>query len=229
MQKCTELNANYLIHIRRHFYSSNNVSCHYFNNADDHGNTWEFNLSDGFFAAMSPTIIALHELTKAEMAKKRRPVPLNCQNVLVISLGCGTAKKAPVYTADIVNKYSMTDWVVQLRSGRSPMLEMLNEGSADMVDYHASVLFESQGVENNYLRIQDDQLDESISLGDDASIETMTKLKEVGDNLLNKPVSRMHLLSGDLVPVEGLGSNADALKRFAKILSEEKKLRSKKV
>lgn len=53
-----------------------------------------------------------------------------------------------------------------------------------------------------------------MAIGDDASLENMTKLKELGENLLTKPVSRMNLLSGAMEPVEGLGSNANALRRY---------------
>lgn len=62
--------------------------------------------------------------------------------------------------------------------------------------------------------MQDDQLEGSVAIADDASLENMTKLKELGENLLTKPVSRMNLLSGAMEPVEGLGSNADALRRY---------------
>lgn len=55
-------------------------------------------------------------------------------------------------------------------------------------------------------------MDSSIN-PDDASMDVMIKLKEVGEKLLFKPVSRMDLLTGEMVPVPGLGSNADALKR----------------
>lgn len=197
-----------------------------FTNTVDQGNTWEFNLSDGSIAANSPTIMALNELTKAEMAKKpeEKAVSLDINNVIVISLGCGSNKKVPVYSTDVVNQFCMISWILNLSMKRVPLLEMIAEGSADMVDYHASVLFKSQGAQNNYLRIQDDQLDGSVTNAADASLENMTKLKELGENLLTQPVSRMNLLSGLMEPVEGLGSNADALKRFAEILSAKRKL-----
>lgn len=90
------------------------------------------------------------------MAKKpkEKAAPLNITNVLVVSLGCGSEKKVPVYSAESVNQFSMMQWIIQPLNGRTPMTEMLSEASADMVDYNTSVLFESHGVENNYLRIQ---------------------------------------------------------------------------
>lgn len=62
---------------------------------------------------------------------------------------------------------------------------------------------------------------------DIATEENLKELVEIGNNLLKNNVSRVNLETGMSVPVKGEGTNADALKRFAKLLSVEKKLRHK--
>ncbi|KAL4355071.1 hypothetical protein GQ457_06G043940 [Hibiscus cannabinus] len=99
-----------------------------------------------------------------------------------------------------------------------------------MVDYHNSVVFQALHSEDKYLRI-----DALIRLGryanrDMASIDTSTKenmenLVKKGEKLLDKTVSRINLDSGLYEPVENGGSKAEALQRFAKLLSDERKLR----
>ncbi|GMI67201.1 patatin-related phospholipase III beta, phospholipase A IVC, PATATIN-like protein 4 [Hibiscus trionum] len=53
----------------------------------------------------------------------------------------------------------------------------------------------------------------------------MDNLVAKGEMLLDKTVSRMNLNSNLYEPVENGDSNADALQRFAKLLSDERKLR----
>lgn len=67
-------------------------------------------------------------------------------------------------------------------------------------------------------------------VGDTASVdistsENLLKLVQVGKDLLRKPISRVNLETGlsRACPVEG--TNADALTRFAKMLSNERKCR----
>ncbi|POO02778.1 LOW QUALITY PROTEIN: Patatin-related protein [Trema orientale] len=60
---------------------------------------------------------------------------------------------------------------------------------------------------------------------DVATDENLKKLVEVGQNLLKKPVSRLNVETGLYEPIKNGGTNEEALKRFAKLLSDEKKLR----
>jgi hypothetical protein len=60
---------------------------------------------------------------------------------------------------------------------------------------------------------------------DVATKENMEALIEIGKNLLRKPVSRVNIDTGEYVTVEDEGTNEDALARFAKMLSEERRLR----
>ncbi|RVX15069.1 Patatin-like protein 2 [Vitis vinifera] len=112
-----------------------------------------------------------------------------------------------------------------LHGGSTPLVDVFTQASADMVDFHISVVFQALHSEDNYLRIQDDTLH-----GTDASVDVTTKenlgnLVKIGERLLKKPVSRVNLETGLSVPVENCGTNEEALKRFAKLLSDEKRLR----
>ena len=62
---------------------------------------------------------------------------------------------------------------------------------------------------------------------DIATKENMEALIKIGEDLLKKPVSRVNIDTGMYEPVDGEGTNEDALARFAKMLSEERKLRNK--
>ncbi|CDP07843.1 unnamed protein product [Coffea canephora] len=56
----------------------------------------------------------------------------------------------------------------------------------------------------------------------------MGKLVKIGESLLNKMVSRVNPMTGLSEPIDNGGTNADALKRVAKLLSKEKRLRQSK-
>ena len=59
---------------------------------------------------------------------------------------------------------------------------------------------------------------------DIATRENLNKLVETGEALLKKPVSRVNLETGQFEEA-GEGSNENALADFARLLSEERKLR----
>ncbi|KAA8547211.1 hypothetical protein F0562_003633 [Nyssa sinensis] len=82
--------------------------------------------------------------------------------------------------------------------------------------------------EQNYLRIQDDTLSGTLASVDVATKENLENLVKVGEGLLKKPVSRVNMGSGRYEPVENGGTNGAALKKFAKLLSDERKFRESK-
>lgn len=59
---------------------------------------------------------------------------------------------------------------------------------------------------------------------DVATKENLNKLVETGEALLKKPVSRVNLETGKFEAVDE-GTNEEALTEFARLLSEERKLR----
>ncbi|KAL0323950.1 UNVERIFIED_CONTAM: Patatin-like protein 1 [Sesamum calycinum] len=75
-------------------------------------------------------------------------------------------------------------------------------------------------------------MDDSLS-GVNTSVDVTTKqnlsdLLKIGENLLKGPMSRVNLQTGNSEPIPNGGTNEDALKKFAKILSDEQKLRRSK-
>ena len=65
---------------------------------------------------------------------------------------------------------------------------------------------------------------------DEASVDIATeknlkRLVQIGEALLNKPVSRVNLETGRYEAIQGEGTNAEALAAFAQRLSQERKLR----
>ncbi|TXG59505.1 hypothetical protein EZV62_014078 [Acer yangbiense] len=70
--------------------------------------------------------------------------------------------------------------------------------------------------------------------GDAASVdiatnENLKKLAEIGKDLLKEPVSRIDVETGTFKNVEGEGTNEDALTKFAKLLSKERKIRTQHI
>ena len=60
---------------------------------------------------------------------------------------------------------------------------------------------------------------------DFATKENLQRLAEIGTQLLEKPVSRVNLETGRYEEIKDEGTNAQALTRLAKLLSEERKFR----
>lgn len=75
------------------------------------------------------------------------------------------------------------------------------------------------------LMSQEDTLTGDASSFDVATTENLQDLVQIGNNLLKKPVSRMNLETGRSEVVQGEGTNEEALTQFAKMLSDERKLR----
>ncbi|RLM74089.1 Patatin group A-3 [Panicum miliaceum] len=175
---------------------------------DGGGRSREFHLVDGGVAANNPTMVAMSMLTKEALRGNKdfnTDDPAEYRRYLVVSIGTGSAKEAEKYTAPQCAKWGL------LR--------------ADMVDIHASVLFKALRCERNYIRIQDDSLTGDTSSVDIATKENMEALIKIGQGLLKKPVARVNIDTGVYKPVAGEGSNEEALARFAKMLSDERKLR----
>ncbi|KAI8539020.1 hypothetical protein RHMOL_Rhmol09G0148600 [Rhododendron molle] len=73
------------------------------------------------------------------------------------------------------------------------------------------------------------QSDDTLS-GTEASVDVSTKanldkLVKIGENLLKKPVTRVNLKTGLSGPCKDFGTNKRVLKKYAKLLSDERKLR----
>ncbi|KAM0973546.1 hypothetical protein ACFX2J_016710 [Malus domestica] len=201
------------------------LPAHYFETIDPEGNVKDFNLIDGGVAANNPTLLAIGEVTKTIISGSEDffPIkPMDYGRFLVISLGTGSAKAEFKYRAHSAAKWGLLDWLTS--GGGTPIIDVFSQSSSDMVDYHLSVVFQALHSENNYLRIQDDTLTGQVSSVDIADKKNLDDLLKVGEGLLKKPVSRVNLETGRVEPSKH-ESNEEALTRFAKLLSEEKRLR----
>ncbi|KAJ4967084.1 hypothetical protein NE237_018933 [Protea cynaroides] len=202
---------------------------YYFKNEDKERNVREFHLTDGGVAANNPALVAIGEITKQVF--KRNPdfapfKPMEYGRFLVISIGTGAAKIEQKYNATEAAKWGALGWLYN--GGSTPLVDVFSQASGDMVDFHLSVVFQALHCEENYLRIQDDTLSGSVSSVDIATKENLNNLVKVGEELLNKPVSRVNLETGLTEAVKNGATNAETLKKFAKLLSQERKLRQQR-
>ncbi|KAI3437371.1 Patatin [Psidium guajava] len=200
---------------------------HYFKTEDTDGQAHEFNLIDGGIVANNPTLVAISEVTNQVL--KEDPYffnikpPVDYTRLLVISLGTGSDTSEIKFDAKKASKWGLFCWLYE--DGTSPLIDAYSQGSSDLVDYLNSVVFKASQSENNYLRINVDNLKGTLSSVDTSTKENLEGLVKVGENLLKKPVSRVNLDTGRYEPIPNAGTNEEALKRFAKLLSDEKKLR----
>ncbi|KAK4276658.1 hypothetical protein QN277_014784 [Acacia crassicarpa] len=200
---------------------------HHFKNQDSEGNVHEFNLIDGGVSANNPTLVALNQVTKQVINEDPDFFlikPMDYGRFLIISLGTGTAKNEQKFNAKMAAKWGLLDWLTQ--GGSTPLIDVFSQSSADLVDFHLATVTQALHSQDNYLRIQDDSLTGAVSSVDDISTKAnLEKLSRTGEELLKKPVSRANLETGLFEPVQNGGTNEDALKKFAKILSQERRLR----
>ncbi|KAL8128149.1 hypothetical protein AgCh_014928 [Apium graveolens] len=186
-----------------------------FDTCDSEGNVREFNLIDGGVAANNPTLVAMTEVTKQIFDGNPDffPIkPVDYGRFLIVSVGTGSAKIEQKYDAKSAAKWGVLGWL--LHHGSTPLVDVFTQASSDMVDYHLSVVTQALHCEANYLRIQEDTLTGIDSSVDISTKENLEKLVGIGENLLNKPVSRINLDNGAYEKVENGGTNAEELKRF---------------
>ncbi|KAK6781533.1 hypothetical protein RDI58_019329 [Solanum bulbocastanum] len=186
---------------------------HYFTTNTSNGDQYEFNLVDGGLAAGNPALLSISVATKlAEEDPAFASIrSLNYKKMLLLSLGTGTTSDFHrTYTAEEAARWGIPMWMTVIQN-------MTNAASSYMTDYYLSTAFQALDSQNNYLRVQENALTGTTTAWDDASVANMELLKQVGENLLKKPVSK-----------DNPETYEEALKRFANLLSERKKLRANK-
>lgn len=199
---------------------------HYFETHNSNGSVREFNLIDGSVAASNPALVAITEATR-EMSRagaaKLFPVqPTEYGRFIVLSLGTGSSKAEEKYNAKDAATWGLLQWLVNGRS--TPVFDVLMYASSDMVDFHLSTIFQILQSKENYLRVQVDSLTGNLASVDLPTKENMEGLVTVGEKLLKSPISMVNLQTGAFEPLDK-GTNEEALKRLAKTLSDEKRLR----
>ncbi|KAK1392484.1 Patatin [Heracleum sosnowskyi] len=186
----------------------------------------EFDLIDGGVVANNPTFVAINEVMK-QIYDVNPDVsqiePVDYKRFRIISLGTGSAKKEHKYDAKSAAKWGVFGWF--LHQGSTPVVDVFTQASSDMVDRDISLVTQALKCEEFYLRIQEDELKEKESSVDISTKENLKKLVNIGKKLLKKPVSRINMKTGDYEQVQNGGTNEEALRRFAKILSGQRKFR----
>ncbi|XP_038978784.1 patatin-like protein 2, partial [Phoenix dactylifera] len=201
------------------------LPAHNFETKDSEGKLREFNLIDGGVAANNPALVAMGEVTK-EIFKGNQdffPIkPTDYGRFLVISIGTGTQKNEEKFDAKEARKWGILGWL--LSGGSNPLIDAFTQASGDMVDIHLSVVFQALHSQSRYLRIQDDTLSGTISSVDISTKKNLNSLVKIGQEILKKPAIRTNLETGVCEPLSE-ETNEQALTRFAKMLSGERRLR----
>ncbi|RCV31512.1 hypothetical protein SEVIR_6G190000v4 [Setaria viridis] len=203
---------------------------HQFHTKDKDGKPRAFNLIDGGVAANNPTLLAMTHVSKQIILGNKDffPIkPADYGKFMVLSLGTGSAKIEEKFDAVESSKWGLLGWIYN--KGSAPIIDSFSQASADLVDIHASVLFQALHSENSYLRIQDDELSGDTSSVDVSTKENLNRLVDVGKRLLKKPVCKVNVETGKNVSDEkNRGTNEEELTRFARMLVEERRARLQK-
>ncbi|TXG66019.1 hypothetical protein EZV62_007294 [Acer yangbiense] len=200
---------------------------HYFEMVTLKGtNTRKYNLVDGGVAANNPTLLAVCEATKDRCGNENSPSWKNIDysKFLVLSLGTGSSKRDSQIEVGNGKYWGFFQWFWGLNS-RQLLLDVLLTAMDDMVDIYMSIFFKGSALQDNYLRIQTDELKYDDAKMDNSEKENMEKLLKIGQDLLKKPVTAINLETGSYEPLEGKSTNAEELKKFARRLSDERKRR----
>ncbi|KAF3339431.1 patatin-like protein 2 [Carex littledalei] len=198
----------------------------------------EFHLIDGGVAANNPTLLAINQVRRRMILDRDNNSNVKAVDygkLFILSLGTGSAAPDQNYEAPQVAKWGMFRWFYS--NGKSPLMEAFNQASSDMVDIHVHALFQELDKQDNYFRIQDDQLKGDTASLDISSKANLEDLEKIGDGLLQKPVSRVNLDKGIIEPVkfedsknkEKTKTNEEQLINFAKKLSDIRKAKLEKL
>jgi hypothetical protein len=201
------------------------LPAHYFQTQDGRGMEREYNLIDGGVVANNPTMVAMTQVTKTLLTKEKDdlfPVkPAHCSWFLVLSTGTSSTSEQGMYTARQCSRWGITSWL--RNKGMAPIIDIFMAASSDLVDIHTAVMFQSLHSNRGYLRIQDNSLRGAAATVDDTTPEDIRAFVMFGERMLDQRVSRVNVETGRNGSVTGEGSNADALAKFAKQLSKERR------
>ncbi|KAF3320785.1 patatin-like protein 2 [Carex littledalei] len=205
---------------------------HHFQTKDPQGNTKtkDYNLIDGGVAANNPTVVAISHITKQIFMKNpdfARITPKDYGKFIVISIGTGNAKQEGTYNAEDSAKWGALEWLYN--NGMTPLIDVFFHASSALVDANLSVFFETLNSYENYLRIQTNALKGATASVDNSTQKNLQDLIKVGKDLLKSPVAEVNVATGIYQPADHHETNEEALKKFAKKLSDERKKRMAKI
>jgi patatin-like phospholipase/acyl hydrolase len=120
-------------------------------------------LIDGGVFVNNPTLCAF-----AEVYKKFKTSP---KKMVILSLGTGFSKKE--YDYEKAKEWGMIQWV-------KPLIDIMMSGVAEVVDYQLKQMFEANGSQTQYLRINTELPADVSPDMDDARPENLQALKELG-------------------------------------------------
>ncbi|KAI3893139.1 hypothetical protein MKW92_033682 [Papaver armeniacum] len=181
---------------------------------------------DGGVAANNPTLLAMTSIANDLLDNNEDLAPIRATNYrkyMIISIGTGNAKNEEKYKSSVVSKWGVLGWLFD--GGNVPLIDAFCQASSDMVDIHASTLFRALHCQENYLRIVTDDLVGITASVDISTKKNMQKLIKIGQDLLKKTMCRVNLETGISEEIEGACTNEEALIRFVKILSNERRAR----
>ncbi|XP_022641944.1 patatin-like protein 1 [Vigna radiata var. radiata] len=171
----------------------------------------QFDLIDGGLAANNPAMAAVSEVIQEHNMENK---------ILLLSLGTGIPKPKDKL-GNFWDDLCQASW---LKSHTAVFNEAMF--STDMTHYYLATIFPALSPADNYLRIEEYNMDPSMKDMDDASKKNMDNLEEVGKGLLTQKVKRMNVNTFE--PFELDQTNDQALKGLAEKLYEERQLRLKK-
>ncbi|MED6219215.1 hypothetical protein PIB30_033829 [Stylosanthes scabra] len=191
----------------------------------------EFDMIDGGLSAGNPTLVALSEIGQ-ERDKNPELYPMmassdDYSNVLVVSLGCGVqaASHRPGFSATTVNGWTLTQWA-RLLNGRRPLTEFSYDGAMDTMDYYIFSVFKAHNAQNNYLRVQADNLTPQMAIMDNTDSRNLENLVICANQMLDAQVKRVNPVTFELEPIgDEKNTYRKALTRVAETLIAEKKAR----
>ena len=110
---------------------------------------------DDQYDQIQQTLMAMSHISKEILMRNNQFIemePVDSKRMLVLSLGTGAPKHEEKYSAAEASKWGLHNWTYN--NGAIPLLDIFSHASSDMVDIHVSTVFQSLGIEKNYLRIQ---------------------------------------------------------------------------
>lgn len=131
------------------------------------GNT--YNLIDGGVFANNPALCAYVETR--EHIKNEDGKGATAKDMFMVSIGTGAVERP--YSYDKAKNWGVAEWL-------KPIVDIMMTGSAETVDYQLKHIFDSEGVKDQYYRIEPSigAADTSI---DDVSAQNLQALKIAGE------------------------------------------------